>query len=239
MSGFDSDRYSFSLTTFSPSGKLGQIDHALAAVNNGSTSIGIKSHDGIVLVTERKLKSALIDKDSIKKVQILADNVGCVYSGIGADSAVLVRSGRKNGEVYRRQFGENPGVDTVAKDLTAKMQSYTQSGGVRPFGCSLLVGGVDPAGPSLWQVDPSGSSIRWKATAIGKNSRTCKTFLEKRVTPDLSLDDAVKIALLSLKEVFDGLLKAEHCEVGIISTEDGLFRKMTDAEVTEQLDGLE
>ncbi len=169
----------------------------------------------------------------------MSDNVGCLYSGIGADSNVLIRSGRKGAEMYRRQYGEQAGVDTIAKDLTARMQGFTQSGGVRPFGCSLLIGGVDAAGPSLWQVDPSGSYIRWKATAIGKNSKTAKTFLEKRTTDDISLDDALKVALLTLKEVFDGMLTADKCEVGVARLDTGVMEQMSDEDVAAHLSALE
>ncbi|KAI0241798.1 Protein phosphatase PP2A regulatory subunit B [Massospora cicadina] len=85
------------------------------------------------------------------------------------------------------------------------MQEFTQKGGVRPFGVSLLMAGYDTTGPSLYQVDPSGAYFPWKATAIGKNMINAKTFLEKRFDGEMEIEDAVHTAILTLKEGFEGV----------------------------------
>lgn len=77
------------------------------------------------------------------------------------------------------------------RDIAAVMQEFTQSGGVRPFGVSLLVAGIDDDGPQLYQVDPSGAYFGWRASAIGKNFSNAKTFLEKRYSEDMELEDAI------------------------------------------------
>lgn len=115
------------------------------------------------------------------------------------------------------------------------MQEYTQSGGVRPFGVSLLIAGYDDKGPHLYQVDPSGSYWAWKASAIGKNMINANTFLEKRYTPDIELEDAIQTAILTLKEGFDGQLTEENIELGIIGS-DKTFRVLTPKEVKDYLD---
>ncbi|KAK3037600.1 hypothetical protein RJ639_031906 [Escallonia herrerae] len=91
-------------------------------------------------------------------------------------------------------------VTQLVRETAAVMQEFTQSGGVRPFGVSLLVAGFDDKGPQLYQVDPSGSYFSWKASAMGKNVSNAKAFLEKRYTNDMELDDAVHTAILTLKE---------------------------------------
>ncbi|PPS11687.1 hypothetical protein GOBAR_AA08957 [Gossypium barbadense] len=96
--------------------------------------------------------------------------------------------------------------------------------GVRPFGVSLLVAGYDDNGPQLYQVDPSGSYFSWKASAIGKNVSNAKTFLEKRYTDDMELDDAVHTAILTLKEGLEGQISGKNIEIGIIGT-DKKFRQ--------------
>ncbi|MCO5570427.1 hypothetical protein L7F22_024149 [Adiantum nelumboides] len=173
-------QYSFSLTTFSPSGKLVQIEHALQAVSSGQTSLGIKASNGVVVATEKKLPSILVDESSVKKIQLLTPNIGVAYSGMGPDSRVLVRKSRKQAQQYFRVYKENIPVLQLVRETAAVMQEFTQSGGVRPFGVSLLVAGYDDNGPQLYQVDPSGSYFSWKASAIGKNVSNAKTFLEKR-----------------------------------------------------------
>eukprot|EP01086_Lenisia_limosa_P015488 TRINITY_DN4994_c0_g1_i1.p1 TRINITY_DN4994_c0_g1~~TRINITY_DN4994_c0_g1_i1.p1 ORF type:complete len:211 (+),score=47.09 TRINITY_DN4994_c0_g1_i1:58-690(+) len=186
-----SEAYSFSLTTFSPSGKLVQIEYALAAVGSAPTSLGIRAKNGVVLATEKKLPNPHVVASSIEKVSVLADHVGSVYSGMGTDYKVLVEHARKKAEAYHRLYNDPAPVKDVVKNVASLMQEYTQSGGVRPFGVSMLICGYDHTGPTLHQVDPSGSSFPWKATAIGKNMINAKTFLEKRYSPDMELDDAI------------------------------------------------
>ncbi|KAE8722936.1 Proteasome subunit alpha type-2 [Hibiscus syriacus] len=217
-------QYSFSLTTFSPSGKLVQIEHALTAVGSGQTSLGIKAANGVVIATEKKLPSILVDETSVQKIQCLTPNIGVVYSGMGPDFRVLVRKSRKQAEQYHRLYKEPIPVTQLVREIAAVMQEFTQSGGVRPFGVSLLVAGYDDNGPQLYQVDPSGSYFSWKASAMGKNVSNAKTFLEKRYTDDMELDDAVHTAILTLKEGFEGQISGKNIEIGIIGT-DKKFRQ--------------
>ncbi|KAK6785183.1 hypothetical protein RDI58_018638 [Solanum bulbocastanum] len=220
-------QYSFSLTTFSPSGKLVQIEHALTAVGSGQTSLGIKASNGVVIATEKKLPSILVDEASqVQKIQTLTPNFGVVYSGMGPDSRVLVRKSRKSAEQYYRLYKEPIPVTQLVRETAAVMQEFTQSGGVRPFGVSLLVAGFDDKGPQLYQVDPSGSYFSWKASAMGKNVSNAKTFLEKRYTEEMELDDAVHTAILTLKEGFEGQISSKNIEIGIIGT-DKVFRQVT------------
>lgn len=131
-----------------------------------------------------------------------------VYSGMGPDFRVLADKARKvSHSNYKRIYNEYPPTRILVQDIARVVQEATQSGGVRPYGVSLLVAGWDdkPAGtgnggPALYQVDPSGSYFPWKATAIGKSATSAKTFLEKRYAEGLELEDAIHIALLTLKE---------------------------------------
>eukprot|EP00762_Andalucia_godoyi_P008053 ANDGO_02130.mRNA.1 Proteasome subunit alpha type-2 len=232
-------RYSFSLTTFSPSGKLVQIEYALNAVLAGATALAIKTAKGVVVATEKKAPSKLVDETTLHKVSQLDTHVGCVYAGIGPDSRVLVRKGRKFAQAYKRTYGEPVPVRELVRELAYVMQEYTQSGGVRPFGVSLLVAGVDAQGSHLYQVDPSGSYFAWKASAIGKNMVNAKTFLEKRYAEDLELDDAVHTAILTLKEGFDGQMTGDNIELGIVSTIDGTFRVLSPSEIKDYLGEVE
>ncbi|CAK7275413.1 Proteasome subunit alpha type-2 [Sporothrix epigloea] len=292
------DRYSFSLTTFSPSGKLVQIEYALNAVNQGVTALGIKATNGIVLATEKKSTSPLTDPSSLSKISLITPDIGMVYAGMGPDYRVLVDRARKvSHSGYKRVYNEYPPTRILVQDVARVMQEATQSGGVRPYGVSLLIagwdegilpeeelerqtaekaagaaggkeeeddasgeqkkhtgktGGILKGGPMLYQVDPSGSYFPWKATAIGKSAASAKTFLEKRYTEDLELEDAVYIALLTLKETIEGEMNGETIEIGIIGPPadhllgvEGVegargprFRKLTPQEIEDYLTNL-
>ena len=231
-------RYSFSLTTFSPSGELLQIKHALAAISSGATSLGIKARDGVVLATEKKLPSALVDASTVKKIVTLTDDIGVTYSGMGPDFRVLTRMARKETQTYYRTYKESVPVSQLVRETATTMQEFTQQGGVRPFGVSLLMAGYDDRGPNLYQVDPSGSYFAWKASAIGKNMVNAKTFLEKRYSEDMELEDAIHTAILTLKEGFDGQISAENIEIGVVGA-DRKFNILTASEIADYLEEVE
>src|SRR5271156_4296740 len=242
------------------------IEYALNAVNQGVTSLGIKGQsgsrmleapfvhrpltgasatNGIVLATEKKSSSPLIDPPSLSKVSLITPNIGMVYSGMGPDYRVLVDKARKVSHTgYKRIYNEYPPTRILVQDVARVMQEATQSGGVRPYGVSLLIagwddgiepesedaatsdthpddkklsgktGGILKGGPMLYQVDPSGSYYPWKATAIGKSATKAKTFLEKRYSEELELEDAIHIALLTLKDNIEGEMNGDSIEIG-------------------------
>jgi 20S proteasome subunit alpha 2 len=155
--------------------------------------------NGIVIATEKKTSSILIDDSIIEKVAVVCPNIGIVYSGMGPDFRVLITKARKTAQSYWMMYGEYPQQEFLHKKSQTSCNKQLNLGmifvksesirgmadsyprGVRPYGVSLLVAGWDRhRGPSLYQVDPSGSFWAWKASAIGKNMINAKTFLEKR-----------------------------------------------------------
>ena len=135
----------------------------------------------MVLATEKKNKSILFEDHSTYKIEQITNNIGMVYSGMGPDYRLLIRRARKMAQDYYLMYHENIPTAQLVYRVALVMQEYTQSGGVRPFGVSLLICGWDePGKPLLFQCDPSGAYFAWKATAMGKNNVNGKTFLEKR-----------------------------------------------------------
>ena len=231
--------YSFSLTTFSPSGKLGQLEHALNAVTAGVPALGIKAKDGVVIATEKKFQNSLVDESSFTKVAGISDNIGSVYAGMPPDYRVLLKKGRKAAQKYVSTYQDQMPVRQLAAEVAAVMQEFTQSGGVRPFGVSLMIAGVDSNGPQLYQVDPSGAFFGWKASAIGRNFANAKSFLEKRYAEDMEIEDAIHTAILTLKEGFEGQLTENNIEIGVVRTSDPVFRSLTPEEIKDYLAEVE
>jgi len=229
--------YSFSLTTFSPSGKLVQIEYALNAVNStGKPALGIKAKNGVVIATEKKVSSVLVDESSLRKIEHLSDHIGCVFAGMPGDYRVILNRGRKLAQTYYTMYKDPIPVAQLVRDVAAVMQEFTQSGGVRPFGVSLLIAGYDDEGPQLFQVDPSGAYFGWKASAIGRDMQNAKTFLEKRYNADIELDDAIHTAILTLKDGFEGAMTEHNIEIGVIGPDRSQgFRILTALEVRDYL----
>ena len=73
-------------------------------------------------------------------------------------------------------------------------------------------------------MDPSGVYHEWKATAIGKNAAMAKVHLEKRYKEDLDKDEAVHIALLALKDGFEGVMSCKNIEVSYIDQKNKVFK---------------
>jgi 20S proteasome subunit alpha 2 len=148
----------FSLTTFANDGKLEQVNNALTAANNGETSIGFKTKDGIILACEKYLSSILIDETSFQKINNISKYIGASYAGLGPDFKVLLKKARKDFQKYKLTFMDDlMPIHSISREVANLMQEYTQSGGVRPFGVSMFLAGSDRDGNHLYQVDPSGA----------------------------------------------------------------------------------
>lgn len=196
----------------------------------------------------------MVNSDSLSKVDLITPNIGMVYSGMGPDYRVLLGKARKSSHTaYKRIYNEYPPTRIMVQEVAKTVQEATQSGGVRPYGVSLLIAGWDEHyGYGLYQVDPSGAYFPWKATAIGKGSSSAKTFLEKRWTDDLELDDAIHIALLTLKETIEGEMNGDTVEIAVVGNPnndllgvEGLenadgprFRKLSAQDIEDRLQSL-
>nr|KAG5688327.1 hypothetical protein BaRGS_009959 [Batillaria attramentaria] len=190
--------------------------------------------NGVVLATEKKQKSILYDEHSIHKVEPITKNIGIVYSGMGPDYRPASQSAQYTLVVqYQRVYSEQIPTAQLVQRVAAVMQEFTQSGGVRPFGVSLLMAGwdEDEQKPFLYQCDPSGAYFAWKATAMGKNHVNGKTFLEKRYSENLELEDAVHTAILALKESFEGQMTEDNIEIGICNSSG--FRRLEPSEIKD------
>ena len=130
----------------------------------------------------------------------------------------------------------------MCKQVAELFQEYTQSGGVRPFGIGMIVGGYDEKGePQIFQIEASGTFYCWKATALGKGAADAKGFLEKTYVDDIDINDAIHTAIKALKNSFEGELTEKNLEVGVIKTSDQNkgFHVMTQDEIKDLLREVE
>ena len=133
----------FSTTTFGESGELTQVRHAMTAVGNGETTIGIRAKNGVVIAAEKKLANSLIDESSIHKIDKVSDYMGVTYSGIGPDFNSVLMKARKDVQKWHATYWDRISPFMMCKNIAELFQEYTQSGGVRPFGIGMIVGGYD------------------------------------------------------------------------------------------------
>lgn len=207
----------FSLTTFSNDGTLNQVNYAITAANNGETTLGLKTSNGVILACEKNLANSLVDESSFNKISNLSKYIGCAYSGIGPDHRVLLKQARKEFQNYKLKFMDDfMPVRSLSREIANVMQEYTQSGGVRPFGVCLLTAGYDREGYHLYQIDPSGAFYELKAGALGKNRARATQNLERRYQDGLSIDDGLGIIISTLREGYDGEVNEKNIEIAIL-----------------------
>jgi len=227
--------YDRGLTIFSPDGRLYQVEYAREAIKRGTASIGVRTADGVVIAADRQVRSPLVEEQSIEKLHRIDDHIAVASAGHVADARQLVDFAREQAQVNRLRYDEPIDVESLAKEITDYIQRHTQSGGVRPFGAALAIGGVDPDGtPRLFETDPSGTPYEWKATTIGGNREELMGFLEAEYHEEMDLDGGVTLALETLAQSDDDI-DPEAVEVSVIDTETMTVRSLESDEIAAHL----
>jgi 20S proteasome subunit alpha 3 len=173
-------RYDSSTTTFSPEGRLHQVEYAIEAINNAGTCVGILAKDGIIMASEKQVTSGLLaPAKSSEKTYKLCSHAACNVAGLTADANILIDQARLRAGRYEYQYGESIPIEQLVEHVCNYKQAYTQYGGLRPFGVAFLFAGYDTHhGFQLYQSDPSGNYSGWKATVIGANNQAGKSLLK-------------------------------------------------------------
>jgi proteasome alpha subunit len=235
MQGNEQQAYDRGITIFSPDGRLYQVEYAREAVKRGTASVGVRTADGVVLAADRRARSPLIERDSIEKIHEIDDHVGIASAGHVADARQLIDVARRQAQVNRLRYDEPASVESLTKEITDYIQQYTQTGGARPFGVALLVGGIENGEPRLFETDPSGTPYEWQAVAIGGSREEIQTYLEDEYTEEMDLEAGVELALRSLASVNEDGLDATGVDIATIDVETEQFTKLEEDDIADRL----
>jgi len=222
--------YDRGITIFSPDGRLYQVEYAREAVKRGTASIGVRTSDGVVLVVDKRIRSPLMERDSVEKIHKADDHIGIASAGHVADARQLIDFARRRAQVNQLRYGEPVGVETLTKEVTDHIQQYTQVGGARPFGVALIVAGIADGTPKLYETDPSGTPYEWKALAVGADRDDIREYLEENYSEDMDVEGGTRLALEALASANDDELSPEGTGVATISVDDEVFSELSEAE---------
>lgn len=175
----------------------------MKAVEHGSTSIGIKAKDGIVLAVEKIVNSKLLVPGKNRRIQTIDRHIGVAYSGLLPDGRHFVNRGRDEARTFSNMYKEPVSVPHLMDRLGLYVQNYTCYNSVRPFGVVSIVGGVDANGPHLYMIEPSGAYWGYTGAATGKGRQTAKSELEKLNFEELTVREAVKQAARIIRQAHE------------------------------------
>lgn len=206
--------YDRAIVTFSPEGRLFQVEYAREAVKRGSTSVVVTFKDGIALVAAKYIDKLSLENSVNEKIQQIDEHIAVVSSGLLGDARVVIDKARIKAQIHKITYDEKIDTPTLAKYISDLKQMHTQYAGLRPMGISFLIAGMNEK-PVLFETDPGGSMFEWKAQAIGRGVETARKILEKEWKDDMNRDKAISLALNALKKSEKGIGK-EDVEMTII-----------------------
>ncbi len=222
------------VTVFSPDGRLFQVQYAMEAVKRGATVIAIKAKDGVAMIADKKVLHNLIMARSIEKIYEVDNHIGAATIGLVADGRKLIEQARLQAQRHRLSFDEPCSVKQIVYDTSSYMQIFTQYGGIRPFGVTVLLTGYDTE-PRIYEIDPSGTPTEWRATAVGEGRVEVMKHLDVKYKEGMKLEDAFALGIESLKKVLKEKFSTKRVEAAKI-TKDG-FQKLTQKELEELANG--
>ncbi|VDD95457.1 unnamed protein product [Enterobius vermicularis] len=241
--------YDRGVNTFSPEGRLFQVEYAMEAVKLGSTSIGIRTNEGIVLAAEKRATSKLMVKESNEKISKVDTHIAVSFAGLIADARTLVERAQIEAQNFWFTYNRKMKVEDVTMSVANLALQFgdddAKASMSRPFGVALLFAGVDQEGPKLYHLDPSGTFIDCLAKSIGAASDGAEQNLKEQYYENITLKEAEKMALSILKQVMEERLTSSNVEIVTITPisdeagrTTGAFRRLTREELEELVNDL-
>ncbi|MFH2112367.1 MAG: archaeal proteasome endopeptidase complex subunit alpha [Candidatus Bathyarchaeota archaeon] len=227
--------YDRAITIFSPEGRLYQVEYALELVKRGAPIVGVSCPQGAIIAANETPESDLEDPEYFRKIYQLDDHVASAIAGLSSDARVLIEQARVYCQSNKLLYDEPLDIEVLARRLGDLAQVYTQHAGVRPFGVSMILAGVDATGSKVLTTDPSGAYRGFKATAVGRKSEEANKLLEDKYVDGMSLDEAAKLAVDAVKVASDMEVTAKNVKVAAIYSDTLAFRRLSEEEVGQLL----
>ncbi len=226
------------ITVFSPDGRLFQVEYAIEAVNRGATVLGIACAEGVVLGAEERLESRLQDATFGWKIYEVDEHLIATFAGLASDARALIDVARVYAQSNRLLYDESVDVEVIAKRIGDIKQFYTQHAGMRPFGVSIVFGGVDKTGSRVFVTEPSGSYKSYYAVAVGVGREVAEKILREEYRHDMTLEDSIKLAAKCLVRALEARGEPLQLRITIIPAKTRKSRTLTKEEVEKFIEAV-
>ena len=242
---FDKNEYDRNVNTFSNQGRLYQVEYAMKAVEQGCTTLGIQTKDGVILAAEKKIASKLQIPSSIENIMKIDDHVICTYSGLRSDARALIERARVEAANHWFTFNERMPVEAISLAVCDVCLSFAEKKKKkkgdkrvvsRPYGVAMLIAGIDKDGKAkLFKNDPSGNYVRYKACCIGQGGENGLTTLQNNYNEDMNFDDAINLAGKVLKENLEQKINKDNVQIAYIKNKDKQIVQLTPEQIEKLL----
>ena len=242
---FDKNEYDRNVNTFSNQGRLYQVEYAMKAVEQGCTTLGIQTKDGVILAAEKKIASKLQIPSSIENIMKIDDHVICTYSGLRSDARALIERARVEAANHWFTFNERMPVEAISLAVCDVCLSFAEKKKKkkgekrvvsRPYGVAMLIAGIDKDGKAkLFKNDPSGNYVRYKACCIGQGGENGLTTLQNSYNEDMNFDDATNLAGKVLKENLEQKINKDNVQIAYIKNKDKQIVQLTPEQIEKLL----
>lgn len=235
MSQRDKQAYDRGVSVFSPEGRIYQVEYAREAVQNGSPTVGFQSEHGVVLAAIVPDNSSLKVTDSVRKIHKIEDSVCVGTTGYVGDGRRLVDDLRVSTQQNQLRYDEDPTISAVSKQIADHIHEVTQTGGHRPYGSSLIIGGIDGDGTSLYEVEPGGTPSEWLAVANGRDRNDYQRFFEDEYSEDYTVEELVSLAIEAFQEISSEEITETSVDVASVDTESEQYYTYDKSDLAEFL----
>ena len=215
---------------FSPDGRLLQVEYAKKTVKQGTTAIGMVCSDGVLLVADKRIAEKLIVPSSVDKIFQVDTHIGATASGILSDGRILIDRAQVLAQQHQITYDTPIATESLVKEIANLKQLYTQVGGARPFGVSIMFAGAGET-LHLFVTDPTGIYFEYKATAIGEAETEVREMLDKQYKESMTTAEGLKLAVSALKKSLGKEFDISRIDGAVVGRKDKQFKRLSKEDI--------
>lgn len=227
--------YDRTATMFTPEGHLLQVEYAEKAVRLGSASIAMKCKDGIFILADKRINDKLIVKETASKIYEIDSHIISSVAGIISDARVLIDKTQVLSQQHRLTYDSEIDPELVIKEISSMKQQFTQYGGARPFGVSVMIAGISKDGGKIYVSDITGNYFEYYANAIGENDSKLKQKLREKYSKDLTTKKGIRVAIDIFKEIKGEEFNINKFELAYIENSNKKIKRAEGKKIEEFL----